>query len=69
MSEDEKKKPTRPIRIMVPVNLFDYLTFLAETTTMGGSENDVALHILTERLESMRRGPDYAYKIVRKPEK
>lgn len=61
MSETQKTKKTTPLRIAVSTNLYEYLGVLARTTTLGGSENDVALQILTERLEVMRLSSEYAY--------
>lgn len=62
MTDDADRKPTKPLRIAVSDKLREYLGYLARTTTMGASENDVALHILTERLEQMRRSDDYRYR-------
>ena len=52
-------KPTVPMRISVPVNVYKYLGFLAQTTNMGGTENDVALFILQTATEEMRDNPRY----------
>lgn len=48
------KEPTKLVRMRVPVRLYDYLGWLKRNTMKGGSENDVALTILTEVLTKMR---------------
>lgn len=58
MENDDARKG--PLRIAVADNLMKYLLFLAKTTTLGKSENDVAEHVLAEALEKMRKGP-YPY--------
>ena len=63
MAGARKKNPTETIRISVSAKLYEYLGHLARTTTMGASENDVALHVLTEQLEVMRKTAEYAYRL------
>ena len=46
----------------VSANMHEYLRYLAQTTTMGRDENDVALSVLTHQLERMRRMPEFAYR-------
>lgn len=50
------KKDTVPLRMSVSRSLHNYLGFLSRNTTLGGSENDVALYLLTERLQGMIEG-------------
>lgn len=61
MSGAPKKQQTVLIRMSVSGKLHRYLTHLARTTTMGASENDVALFLLTRELEAMRQTEPYAY--------
>jgi hypothetical protein len=65
----EPPKPTQPIRMKVSANLHEYLSYLARTTTMGRDENDVALSVLTQQLEVLRRSPEYAYRFSDEPKK
>ena len=39
----------------VSAQLHAYLRWLSRNTMLGASENDVALYLLTQRLEEMRR--------------
>jgi hypothetical protein len=54
--------PTEPLRIKVPANLRKYLIYLAQTTTLGRDENDVASWALRQQLEAMRHTREYAYR-------
>ena len=53
------KKPGAPekdtvlVRMRVSRPHHEYLGFLARKTTLGGSENDVAQFLLTERIQAM----------------
>lgn len=61
MAGAPKKQETVLMRLTVSAKLHRYLTYLARTTTMGASENDVALFVLTRELEAMRQGEAYSY--------
>jgi hypothetical protein len=61
MSGAPKKQQTVLIRMSVSAKLHRYLTHLARTTTMGASENDVALFLLTRELETLRQTDGYAF--------
>lgn len=60
MAGAPKKLKTVLMRLTVSAKLHAYLNHLAQTTTMGASENDVALFILTRELEAMRQSEAYA---------
>ncbi|MGI9422591.1 MAG: hypothetical protein ACR2PA_05315 [Hyphomicrobiaceae bacterium] len=45
----------------VSAKLHRYLSYLARTTTMGASENDVALFLLTRELENLRQTERYGF--------
>jgi hypothetical protein len=49
------KAPTRLIRMNVSARLYAYLSWLSRNTLLGTSENDVAMFLLTQRLEEMRQ--------------
>ena len=53
MSDDQDDGKTKLIRMRVSPRLYDYLGHLARHTLLGASENDVAEHVLTRRLEEM----------------
>jgi hypothetical protein len=55
MAGAPKKEKTELIRMRVSANLYAYLTHLKGNTMLGASENDVALYLLTARLEEMRQ--------------
>ncbi len=61
MSGAPKKQQTVLIRMSVSSKLHRFLGHLARTTTMGASENDVALFLLTRELEAMRQTEAYAF--------
>lgn len=61
MSGAPKKQQTVLIRMSVSAKLHRYLTYLARTTTMGASENDVALFLLTRELEALRQSEAYRF--------
>ncbi|MGI9520031.1 MAG: hypothetical protein ACR2PG_00145 [Hyphomicrobiaceae bacterium] len=65
MSGAPKKQQTVLVRMSVSAKLHRYLGHLARTTTMGASENDVALFLLTRELESLRQSGAYAFDLVR----
>jgi hypothetical protein len=67
MAADDEKK-AKPLRIAVSARVREYLGYLAHTTNFGTSENDVALHVLTEELERMRRTPEYGYRFADQPD-
>ena len=48
-----KKEKTVLLRMRVSARLHAYLGYLSRHTIMGASENDVALGVLTERLNVM----------------
>jgi hypothetical protein len=50
---DQPDDKTVPLRFHVSRRLFDYLVYLSRHTLLGASENDVAEHVLTRRLEEM----------------
>jgi hypothetical protein len=50
-----KKAPTQLIRMKVSSRLYAYLTYLKSETSLGASENDVALYLLTQRIEEMQQ--------------
>jgi len=49
-----KKDKPKLLRLAVSPRLYAYLTILRNRTLLGGSENDVANFLLTQRLEAMR---------------
>jgi hypothetical protein len=53
MADDQDDEKTRLIRVRVSPRLYGYLGYLARHTLLGASENDVAEHVLTRRLEEM----------------
>lgn len=61
MSGAPKKQQTVLIRMSVSAKLHRYLSHLARTTTMGASENDVALFLLTRELEALRQSEAYRF--------
>ena len=61
MSGAPKKQQTVLIRMSVSAKLHRYLSYLARTTTMGASENDVALFLLTRELENLRQTERYGF--------
>ncbi|MEO1607774.1 MAG: hypothetical protein AAFR90_00240 [Pseudomonadota bacterium] len=61
MSGAPKKQQTVLMRLTVSAKLHRYLSHLARTTTMGASENDVALFLLTRELEALRQTDAYAF--------
>lgn len=61
MAGAPKKQETVLMRLTVSAKLHKYLHFLSRTTTMGASENDVALFLLTQQLEQMRQSEGYQY--------
>jgi hypothetical protein len=52
-AEPAEAEGTVLIRMRVSPQLFAYLSYLAKHTLLGASENDVAEHVLTRRLEEM----------------
>lgn len=56
-----KKQQTVLVRMSVSEKLHRYLGHLARTTTMGASENDVALFLLTRELEALRQSEAYGF--------
>lgn len=48
-----KKGEVETLKLAVPKPLYDYLTYLATTSMIGASENEVAKYLLTQRLEAM----------------
>jgi hypothetical protein len=60
---------TRAISVTVPQRLYDYLTFLAQTTVLGASESDVATYILTQRVTEMLQGKFHEMEIPVLPSK
>jgi hypothetical protein len=65
MSDEQEDGKTRLIRMRVSSRVFDYLTYLARHTLLGASENDVAEHVLTRRLEEMLFAGYHEQKIPR----
>lgn len=63
--DDQDDGKTRLIRMRVSPRLFDYLSYLARHTLLGASENDVAEHVLTRRLEEMLLSGYHETKIPR----
>ena len=63
MSGAPKKQQTVLIRMSVSAKLHRYLAYLARTTTMGASENDVALFLLTRELEALRQTERYGFEL------
>lgn len=63
MSGAPKKQQTVLIRMSVSAKLHRYLSHLSRTTTMGASENDVALFLLTRELEALRQSEAYALEL------
>ena len=64
MSGAPKKQQTVLIRMSVSAKLHRYLSHLARTTTMGASENDVALFLLTRELETLRQSEAYGFDLT-----
>jgi hypothetical protein len=61
MAGAPRKQETVLMRLTVSAKLYNYLNFLSRTTTMGASENDVALFLLTRQLEDMRQSENYGF--------
>ena len=61
MAGAPRKQETVLMRLTVSAKLHNYLSFLSRTTTMGASENDVALFLLTRQLEDMRQSENYGF--------
>jgi hypothetical protein len=61
------KGGTRAISVTVPQRLYDYLTYLAQTTVIGASESDVATYILTNKVMEMLRGKFHEMEIPNLP--
>ncbi len=55
MSDESSKSKKTEIRFITAPRLWEYLGWLARHTVLGETENDVARHILTQRLSEMRR--------------
>lgn len=53
MSDPSEDQRTELLRFRVSRRLYEYLGYLARHTLLGASENDVAEHVLTRRLEEM----------------
>jgi len=53
MPDETDDGKTKLMRVRVSPRLFEYLGYLARHTLLGASENDVAEHVLTRRLEEM----------------
>ena len=53
MAPPPKVGTSRPFQISVPIPLWEYLTFLAATSLLGTSEQEVAVHILVRELNAM----------------
>ncbi len=54
MAGEEDSGKSVPMRLSVSPRLYAYLTHLKNTTMLGTSENDVAIHILTLKATEMR---------------
>ena len=50
-----KKAPTKLVRMRVSARLYAYLGYLKAETSLGASENEVALYLLTKRIEEMQQ--------------
>jgi len=61
------KAGTKAISVTVPQRLYDYLTYLAQTTVLGASESDVAAYILTSRVMEMLRDKFHEMEIPNLP--
>jgi hypothetical protein len=68
MAGAPKKQETVLMRLTVSAKLHKYLSYLSRTTTMGASENDVALFILTQQLENLRQSDGYGYDLTEREE-
>lgn len=53
MSDTADDAKTELLRFRVSRRVYEYLAYLARHTLLGASENDVAEHVLTRRLEEM----------------
>ena len=53
MARAPRKQKTAPLRMKVSPNLYAYLEVLARDTQLGAGPNDLALFLLTQRLEQM----------------
>ena len=56
MSEEVPEGKNIYMRLTVSPRLYAYLTYLKNHTMLGGSENEVAVAVLTQRLTEMRFG-------------
>lgn len=68
MAGAPRKQDTVLMRLTVSAKLHSYLSFLSRTTTMGASENDVALFLLTRQLEEMRQSENYGFDVSKATE-
>lgn len=48
-----KKGETVTFKVSVPKPLYGYLTYLAENSHIGGSENEVAAHLLKLKVHEL----------------
>lgn len=51
----ENAKGGREVRFTVSPQMFSYLNWLKDNTVLGKTTNDVAQHVLTQRLSEMRQ--------------
>lgn len=63
MTRAVKRQDTESFEITVPTNLFNALVHLATHTSMGPSENAVAVHILANEIERLQRAGDFGLKL------
>jgi hypothetical protein len=48
------EQPTKALEMSVPAEMHAYLTHLAKYTILGVTPNEVARHLLTERLDQLQ---------------
>lgn len=66
MARTPNKQETKTFEVTVPQALYDYLGFLAANTPLGSSENVVAVHILTVRIQEMILASEHEKLVVPK---
>jgi hypothetical protein len=53
MARPENKQQTQTLSITVPQATYGYLSYLAVNSTLGANENDVAVRLLTDRINEL----------------
>lgn len=55
MARPANRQETRTFEVTVPIALYEYLSYLATHTTLGASENAVAVYLIGRAVEEMIR--------------